>query len=205
MGCSNPHPHGQVWSLSEIPSESAKEIESQRQYAKCTNLPESDAPKGPNGRPNLILEYVHFEVGVPLEEGRVVLKNEHWVAVVPWWAVWPYEVLRKCRTSYIIHLPLTPEIVTPYHRHIPSILHLHQEEKATFATILSQLARRYDNLFSCSFAYSMGIHQLPTPAASTSVDGKYADIHLHLHFYPPLLRSASVRKFLVGYVVTSRK
>ncbi|KAF9653373.1 putative GAL7-UDP-glucose--hexose-1-phosphate uridylyltransferase [Thelephora ganbajun] len=182
MGCSNPHPHGQVWSLSVIPSEPAKEIESQRQYALRVDLPDSDTPKGPNGRPNLILEYAHFEVGVPHDEGRVVLKNEHWVAVVPWWAVWPYEIL-----------------LTPYHRHIPSILHLTQEEKATFATILSRLAKRYDNLFSCSFAYSMGIHQLPTPVVSTSEGSECADVHLHSHFYPPLLRSASVRKFLVGY------
>ena len=99
--------------------------------------------------------------------------------------------------------PLTQETVTPYHRHIPSILHLTQEEKVTFATILSQLAKRYDNLFSCSFAYSMGIHQLPTPAAPADADSEYSDVHLHLHFYPPLLRSASVRKFLVGYVLTS--
>jgi len=100
-----------------------------------------------------------------------------------------------------IHLPLTSKIVTPYRRHIPSILHLTQDEKAAFATILSQLAKRYDNLFSCSFAYSMGIHQLPTPAASTNADVGCDDIHLHLHFYPPLLRSASVRKFLVGFVL----
>ena len=97
MGCSNPHPHGQIWSLSEIPSEPAKEIESQRRYASRSDLPESGAPKGPDGRPNLILEYAHFEVGVPHDEGRVVLKNEHWVAVVPWWAVWPYEILGTCR------------------------------------------------------------------------------------------------------------
>ncbi|KAF9782912.1 galactose-1-phosphate uridyl transferase [Thelephora terrestris] len=182
MGCSNPHPHGQVWSLSEIPSEPAKEIESQSRYASRTDLPRSDAPKGPGGRPNLILEYAYFEVSLPRDEGRVVLKNEHWVAVVPWWAVWPYEIL-----------------LTPYHRHIPSILHLTREEKGAFAAILSQLARRYDNLFSCSFAYSMGIHQLPTPTAPADADGEYSDIHLHLHFYPPLLRSASVRKFLVGF------
>ena len=102
-----------------------------------------------------------------------------------------------------IYLSLISETVTPYHRHVASILHLTLEEKATFATILSQLAKRYDNLFSCSFAYSMGIHQLPTPATSANADGKYADVHLHLHFYPPLLRSASVRKFLVGYVPRS--
>lgn len=99
MGCSNPHPHGQAWSLSEVPSEPAKEIESQRQYALRTDLPKSDAPKGPDGRPNLILEYAHFEVRVPCDEGRVVLKNEHWVAVVPWWAVWPYEMLRACQSD----------------------------------------------------------------------------------------------------------
>lgn len=102
-------------------------------------------------------------------------------------------------------LPLIPRTVTPYRRHIPSILQLTPQEKITFATILSQIAKRYDNLFSCSFAYSMGIHQLPTPAASTSAGDEYADIHLHLHFYPPLLRSASVRKFLVGYVSTSQQ
>ena len=98
MGGSNPHPHGQVWSLSSIPSEPAREIESQRQYALRTDLPKSDAPKGPNGHPSLILEYIHFEVGVPRDEGRVVLKNEHWVAIVPWWAVWPYEILRMYRS-----------------------------------------------------------------------------------------------------------
>ena len=103
-----------------------------------------------------------------------------------------------------IYFPLTPASVTPYRRHIPSILHLNQEEKVTFATILSQLAKRYDNLFACSFAYSMGIHQLPTPAAHTDTDNGYSDVHLHLHFYPPLLRNASVRKFLVGYVRTPR-
>ena len=203
MGCSNPHPHGQVWSLSRIPSEPAREIVSQREYALRTDLPKSDAPKGPDGRPNLILEYAHFEVGVSRDEGRVVLKNGHWVAIVPWWAVWPYEILRTCQ-SLLNLLYIIPETVTPHHRHIPSLLHLTQEEKATFAAILSQLAKRYDNLFSCSFAYSMGIHQLPTPAASISAGDKYADIHLHLHFYPPLLRSASVRKFLVGYIITSR-
>ena len=96
---------------------------------------------------------------------------------------------------------LTWWTVTPHRRHVPSILHLTQEEKFTFAVILSQLAKRYDNLFSCPFAYSMGIHQLPTPAAADDIDGRYADVHLHLHFYPPLLRSSSVRKFLVGYVV----
>lgn len=105
MGCSNPHPHGQAWSLSEIPTEPAKEIESQRRYALRADLPKSDAPRGPAGRPNLILEYTHFEVGVPREEGRIVLKNEHWVALVPWWAIWPYEILRKCLLSQNLLTP----------------------------------------------------------------------------------------------------
>ena len=97
----------------------------------------------------------------------------------------------------------TSSSVLPYKRHIPSLVHLTPEEKTAFAHILSQLTIRYDNLFSCSFAYSMGIHQRPTPPAShaaTEDQDEENVAHLHLHFAPPLLRSASVRKFLVGYV-----
>lgn len=92
-------------------------------------------------------------------------------------------------------------IVLPYKRHVPSIVHLTTDEKAAFADILSQVTVRYDNLFSCSFAYSMGIHQRPTPAHSDAIPEDQDEenvTHLHLHFAPPLLRSASVRKFLVG-------
>jgi UDPglucose--hexose-1-phosphate uridylyltransferase len=90
--------------------------------------------------------------------------------------------------------------VLPYRRHIPSLAHLTTEEKRAFAQILSATTKRYDNLFSCSFAYSMGIHQRPTPAADDATDDVDDVAHLHLHFMPPLLRSATVRKFLVGCV-----
>jgi len=121
---------------------------------------------------------------VPESESRIVVYNKHWVALVPWWATWPFEIL-----------------LLPHSRHIPSIYHLEAEEKALLAQILSKITKRYDNLFNCSFAYSMGIHQRPAPPpdgdAQENVDDDIA--HLHLHFYPPLLRSASVRKFLVGF------
>ena len=93
MGCSNPHPHGQVWSLSEIPSLPAKELASLLAYAH-TSQPPSEAPKDAKGHPNLLLEYAHFETHLSDNEGRVVVRNHHWVAVVPWWAVWPFETLR---------------------------------------------------------------------------------------------------------------
>ncbi|EIW60688.1 galactose-1-phosphate uridylyltransferase [Trametes versicolor FP-101664 SS1] len=183
MGCSNPHPHGQVWSLSAVPTLPATEISNLKKYASAT--PASDAPRGPLGRACLLCDYVHFEVSVAKAEGRVVVQNEHWVALVPWWAIWPFEIM-----------------LLPYKRHVPSIVHLTTDEKAAFADILSQVTVRYDNLFSCSFAYSMGIHQRPTPPHSDAIPEDQDEenvTHLHLHFAPPLLRSASVRKFLVGF------
>ncbi|CAL1703891.1 unnamed protein product [Somion occarium] len=183
MGCSNPHPHGQVWSLSIVPTLPATEIKNLKNYALTTTL-ESSAPRGPYGRACMLCEYVHFEVGVESESGRVVTKNEHWVALVPWWAVWPFEILP----------------VLPYKRHISSITSLTDEGKDSFAQILSTVTKRYDNLFACSFAYSMGIHQRPLPRPEGSEGEDEDDVaHLHLHFAPPLLRSASVRKFLVGF------
>lgn len=96
MGCSNPHPHGQVWSMSVIPTNPAKAIEAQRKYSLREDLAPSAAPKGPLGKPSLLLEYAHFEVNsVPIEDGRIIAKNDHWVALVPWWATWPFEVLRE--------------------------------------------------------------------------------------------------------------
>lgn len=95
MGCSNPHPHGQVWSLSQIPGLPRKELDSLLEYATSPQPQASDALKDSQGRPNLLLEYAHFEANVtPEEQGRVVIKNEHWLAVVPWWAIWPFEILR---------------------------------------------------------------------------------------------------------------
>ncbi|VDB93789.1 unnamed protein product [Peniophora sp. CBMAI 1063] len=176
MGCSNPHPHGQTWSLSEVPTLPATELASLARYAADPASPVAEgAPRGADGKPCLLCEYAHFEIGVAEAEGRVVVKNEHWVALVPWWATWPFEIL-----------------LLPYHRHITSIDTLSANEKKTFADILSRVTKRYDNLFSTSFAYSMGIHQSSTP-------GSNDEAHLHLHFAPPLLRSATVRKFLVGF------
>ena len=97
MGCSNPHPHGQVWSLSVVPSLPATELAHMRAYAAAhTDNGAPGAPRGPGGRCCLLCEYAHYEAGVPEAEGRVVFKNAHWLAVVPWWAIWPFEVLREC-------------------------------------------------------------------------------------------------------------
>ncbi|THV08086.1 galactose-1-phosphate uridyl transferase [Dendrothele bispora CBS 962.96] len=177
MGCSNPHPHGQVWSMSSIPTLPSVEIASLIRYSQ-TEQPPSDAPKGPDDHPCLLCEYAFTEA--KLGE-RVVVKNQHWVALVPWWATWPFEIL-----------------LLPYHRHIPSIFHLTPEENLSFASIISKITIRYDNLFLCSFAYSMGIHQRPVPLASPEDTDEHDVCHLHLHFDPPLLRSASVKKFIAG-------
>lgn len=115
-----------------------------------------------------------------------MVKNEHWAALVPWWATWPFEIL-----------------LLPYRRHIPSLSHLTPGESSSFAQIISKITTRYDNIFSCSFAYSMGIHQRPTPTLNKSGEDNNDVAHLHLHFYPPLLRSAAVRKFLVGFELLS--
>ncbi|KIJ34634.1 hypothetical protein M422DRAFT_126716, partial [Sphaerobolus stellatus SS14] len=180
MGCSNPHPHGQIWSLSQVPHLPQTELASLLEYAK-SDQPPSDAPKDSQGRPSLLLDYAHFEVSVPKDEGRVVVQNEDWVALVPWWAVWPFEIL-----------------LLPYKRHIPSLVELTENERTSLAQILSKVTKRYDNLFSTSFAYSMGIHQRPVPKNNNEADD-HDVAHLHFHFSPPLLRSASVRKFLVGF------
>lgn len=184
MGCSNPHPHGQAWSLSEIPTLPAKKLENLKKYS--IEGAASDAPRGPKGRPCMLCEYANFELSVAENEGRVVVKNDDWVALVPWWAIWPFEIM-----------------LLPYKRHIASIDQLTDSEKTSFADALSRITKRYDNLFQCSFAYSMGIHQRPTPAPAGSTAAPEDDeeniAHLHLSFAPPLLRSASVRKFLVGF------
>ncbi|RDB21214.1 Galactose-1-phosphate uridylyltransferase [Hypsizygus marmoreus] len=183
MGCSNPHPHGQVWSLSEVPTLPATEIASLKRYS-FSGSPASEAPRGPKGRPCLLCDYAHLEMH---QQERIVVQNEYWVAVVPWWAIWPFEIL-----------------LLPYKRHIPSIAHLSAEEKSALANILVKITTRYDNLFSCSFAYSMGIHQRPTPSSSSQDEDEQDDIaHLHFHFSPPLLRSATIRKFLVGFELMS--
>ncbi|KAF9001990.1 HIT-like domain-containing protein [Cyathus striatus] len=179
MGCSNPHPHCQVWSTSTVPSIPATEMASFIQYSN--NVPTKGAPVGPGGRACLLCDYANLEMKEESSQSRIVSFNEHWVALVPWWAIWPFEIL-----------------MLPYRRHIPSISDLEAVERAAFASILSKITKKYDNLFSCSFAYSMGIHQRPVPGVKRQ--GEKEDVaHLHLHFTPPLLRSATIRKFLVGF------
>jgi len=159
MGCSNPHPHGQVWASDGIPNEPAKEDLHQKQYLDQTGK-------------NLLVEYGEIEAA---SQERVVLENEDWMAVVPFWALWPFETL------------LLPK------RHVLRLPDLSQEERLTLASILKRLLTRYDNLFETSFPYSMGWHGAPT------MEGEFNHWQLHAHFYPPLLRSAAVKKFMVGY------
>jgi len=159
MGCSNPHPHGQIWAGNFIPRFPAQEEDAQRTY-----LQDHSAP--------LLLDYLKEEAAL---KTRIVESNDHWVMLVPYWAVWPFELL------------LVPK------RHVLRLPDLTSEERAALAAILKVSLTRYDNLFETSFPYSMGWHGAPTD------DGDYGHWQLHAHFYPPLLRSASVRKFMVGY------
>lgn len=159
MGCSNQHPHGQIWAQRSVPDETAREMHHMRTYFAGT------------GR-SLLGDYLARE----LELGtRIVCANDGFVALVPFWAIWPFETLVIAR------------------RPIPSMLQMTMAERDDLADVLKRLTTRYDNLFRTSFPYSAGIHQAPT-------DGlEHPEWHLHLHFHPPLLRSATIRKFMVGY------
>lgn len=159
MGCSNPHPHGQIWAQGSLPLEISKETERQRAYFEA------------NGR-SLLSDYLAVELR---QKERIVLENEHFVALVPFWAIWPFETM----------------IVSK--RHVRHLLEFNEAEKQALAEILKKLTAKYDNLFEVSFPYSAGIHQSPVN------DGEHAEWHWHMHFYPPLLRSATVKKFMVGY------
>ncbi len=159
MGCSNPHPHGQIWGQVSVPDEPAKEMVMQKAYYDK------------NGT-TLLGDYLKEELEA---KERVLIENEHFVALVPFWAVWPYETM----------------IVSK--REVSDLLKLSDEERLALADIYKKLTIRYDNLFEVSFPYSAGLHQAPT-------DGEeHPEWHLHMHFYPPLLRSATVKKFMVGY------
>lgn len=159
MGCSNPHPHGQIWAQSSLPTQIEKTQNSLKAYYDK------------NGS-NLLLDYLQKELEV---KERIVIENNHFVALVPFWAIWPFETLIVCK------------------RHVTKITEFNKEEVAAYAQILKQLTAKYDNLFETSFPYSSGIHQAPT-------DGEdHSEWLFHMHFYPPLLRSASVKKFMVGY------
>ncbi len=159
MGCSNPHPHGQIWSSSSVPNEPAKEQVKMLDYYNK------------NGK-SLLTDYVNAELE---KKDRVLFENDHFVGLVPYWAVWPFEAM----------------IVSK--RHVTNLTELTEDEKMAFASAYKELTVMYDNLFEVSFPYSAGIHQAPT-------DGEeHPEWHLHMHFYPPLLRSATVKKFMVGY------
>lgn len=162
MGCSNPHPHGQVWATSFLPELPAAEDVQQRAYL------------AKHGRP-LLLDYVEREAE---KKERVVVETEHWLAVVPYWAAWPFEILLLPRFAVRRLEDLTPP------------------QRADLAIALKKLTTRYDNLFQTSFPYSMGWHGAPY---GSDADADTAPWQLHAHFYPPLLRSASVRKFMVGF------
>lgn len=159
MGCSNPHPHGQIWASDFLPNEPSKEDRQQLTY-----LREKGSP--------LLLDYLKIEVE---QEIRIVVQNHDWVALLPHWATWPYEIL------------LLPR------RLVSRLPDLQDSERASLAEILKRLLIRYDNLFEVSFPYSMGWHGAPYGT------GEFGHWQLHAHFYPPLLRSASVKKFMVGY------
>lgn len=163
MGCSNPHPHGQIWALNVLPNEPSKEDTQQRNYFQEYKMP-------------LLIDYVQMEVE---QQERVVVYNEHWLAVVPYWAIWPFEIL------------LLPR------RHVLRIFELNAAERDALADILKRLLTRYDNLFEVSFPYSMGWHGAPAD------HDDYDYWQLHAHFYPPLLRSATVKKFMVGYEMSA--
>ena len=159
MGCSNPHPHGQVWATDALPNEPAKELARQREW------------QARHGRP-LLLDYARLELA---RGERVVVQTTHWLAVVPWWAVWPFETLL---------LPLEP---------VPALPALDRGQRVDLARLLQRLLGAYDRLFDTPFPYSMGWHGAPGGAGAA--DGWV----LHAHVHPPLLRSATVRKFMVGY------
>lgn len=162
MGCSNPHPHCQVWTTSTMPEEPGKEATQMAKY------------RAAHGGRHLLGDYVELE----MEKGeRVVWQNDSFLVVCPWWAVWPFEVL-----------------VLPK-RHVRALVDLTDAERTGFAEAIQEVTRRYDNLFETNFPYSSGLHQAPLDCSAEEAEASY----FHMHFYPPLLRSATVRKFLVGY------
>jgi UDPglucose--hexose-1-phosphate uridylyltransferase len=158
MGASNPHPHCQIWANHRLPDDIRKEQASQEGWLRSKGT-------------CLLCDCIALESNGP----RRVCENENFVALVPFWAVWPFEILIASR------------------RHLANFAGLHMAERSNLADILKQVTIRYDNLFQSPCPYSMGFHQCPS-------DGNSHDAwHFHAHFYPPVLRSAAIRKFMVGY------
>lgn len=159
MGCSNPHPHGQIWGQHSIPNQPKKVGENLLAYFQ-------------QHQRSLLSDYVQQELE---QKERIVAENDHFLAVVPFWATWPFETM----------------IISQ--RHFGRITEMTEQERTAYAQLLQTVTQKYDRLFDTSFPYSAGIHQAPT-------DGQaHAEWHFHMHFYPPLLRSATVKKFMVGY------
>ncbi|MBL7006508.1 MAG: UDP-glucose--hexose-1-phosphate uridylyltransferase [Spirochaetia bacterium] len=164
MGCSNLHPHGQIWAEEAIPDLPAKELQNQADYFQKYGT-------------SLLMDYLDYEVR---QKERIVVRNESFTVLVPFWAVWPYETM-----------------VLP-NRLAASLTDLTGKERFDLAVVMKQIGIRYDNIFKTSFPYSLGIHQQPT-------DGKeYPGSQMHMHYLPPLLRSASVKKFMVGYELMAK-
>ena len=163
MGCSNPHPHGQIWATNHVPQVPAAKMRSQQAYFRSHDQ-------------DLLGDYLALEL---VKQERLICRNDCWVALVPFWAVWPFEAM-------LIPARLVSDMVS-----------LSAEERDALADIIKRLTVRYDNLFAASFPYSMGWHGCPT-------DGEtHPYWRLHAVYYPPLLRSATVRKFMVGYELTA--
>jgi UDPglucose--hexose-1-phosphate uridylyltransferase len=160
MGASNPHPHCQIWATEHIPDEPLRELAAQQAYHD-------------EHHSCLLCDYIATEIAHP--EARIVVENDLFVALVPYWATWPFETLVLPR------------------RHLGSFTDLTHVERTALAAILKAVTTRYDNLFNISFPYTMGFHQRPTHGQS------HDSMHFHAHFYPPLLRSAEIRKFMVGF------
>lgn len=159
MGCSNPHPHGQIWAQQQLPTLVSKKNDAQAYYLQRHGS-------------NLLADYAARESQM---QERVVVENSDWVVVVPYWAAWPFETLLLPKFS------------------IQRMTDLTSEQETSLADIVKQITIKYDNLFNCSFPYSMGWHGAP-------YDGQdHPEWTLHASFFPPLLRSATVRKFMVGY------
>ena len=159
MGCSNPHPHGQIWAQSSLPTQVKRTQDNLLKYFQKTEK-------------SLLKDYLESELQ---KKERIIAENEHFVLLVPFWATWPYETM----------------IISK--RHFSNIAEITEEEIKSYAEMIQIITVKYDNLFKTSFPYSAGIHQAPADGLD------HEEWHFHMHFYPPLLRSATVKKFMVGY------
>ncbi|OJJ79842.1 uncharacterized protein ASPGLDRAFT_52061 [Aspergillus glaucus CBS 516.65] len=161
VGCSNTHPHGQIWITSSMPDGPSQEIAQMSRYRQY------------HGGRHMLQDYVRLEMD---KEERIVWQNDGFLAVCPWWAVWPYEVL------------LLPK------RQVRGLVDLSQTEKFQFSEAILQVAKLYDNLFETTFPYISALHQAPLNATEGELESSY----LHMHFSPPLL-FPSIKKFFGGY------